>query len=75
MPQDTTVVQMFPYGWKLPNGIVMRETEYAGMAAAANASYWRWINPHAQNAFLRQCARQYTCRLATTSLLPEGFER
>ena len=51
-------MQMFPYGWQLPDGTVMREAEYAGMAAAANASYWRWVNPDVQNAFLRQYARR-----------------
>jgi hypothetical protein len=64
LPQDTAVVQMFPYGWQLPDGTVLREAEYAGMAIATNAGYWRWINPDAQHAFLRQCARwPWTCGL------------
>ena len=49
------MVQLFPYGWQLPDGSVLREAEYAGMAAAANASYWSWVNPDAQNAFFRKC--------------------
>ncbi len=57
-------MQMFPYGWQLPDDTVMREAEYAGMAAASNASYWRWVNPDAQNAFLRQ----YACRFLTCGL-------
>jgi hypothetical protein len=58
LAQDAMVLQLFPYGWQLPDGSVMREAEYAGMAAATNASYWRWINRDAQNAFLRKCARR-----------------
>jgi hypothetical protein len=50
LAQDAMVLQLFPYGWQLPDGSVMRE--------ATNASYWRWINRDAQNAFLRKCARR-----------------
>ena len=60
--QDTTVVQLIPYGWEQPDGSVIREPEYAGMAAAANASYWLWVNPDEQNAFLHRCSgRCSTC--------------
>ncbi len=54
-------MQMFPYGWQLPDGSLMREGLFSGMVAAANASYWRWGNPDVQNAYLRQCA--CNCRL------------
>ena len=49
---------MFPYGWQLPDGSVVREAQFSGMVAVANSSYWRWVNPDVQNAFLRQCARR-----------------
>ncbi len=49
---------MFPYGWQLPDGSVLREAQFSGMVAVANSSYWRWVNTDAQNAFLRQCARR-----------------
>ena len=48
-------MQMFPYGWQLPDGSVLRESVYAGMVAAANASYLHWVSPDERNAFLRKC--------------------
>ena len=52
--QNTTVVQMLPYGWQLPDGSIMRETEYEGMARAANASYFRWMNPFPEHAYFKR---------------------
>ena len=52
--QDTTVIQMFPYGWQLPDGSIMREAFYAGMAEAANATYFRWMNENPQHAYFRR---------------------
>ena len=52
--QDATVVQLIPYGWQLPDGTAMREAVYAGIAHAANASYYRWENPNPQHAFFRR---------------------
>ena len=61
--QDTTVIQMFPYGWQLPDGSIMREAFYSGMAEAANATYYRWMNPYPQHAYLRRFVKP--SRLAT----------
>ena len=54
--QDTTVVQLIPYGWELPDGYVLREADYKGMAKAANSSYFRWINPYPQHAYFKRFA-------------------
>ena len=48
-------MQLFPYGWQIWDGSVLREAEYAGMVAAANASYWRWVNPDEENALFHRC--------------------
>ena len=47
-------MQMLPYGWQLPDGSIMRETEYKGMARAANASYFRWMNPFPEHAYFKR---------------------
>ena len=47
-------MQLIPYGWQLPDGTAMREAVYAGIAHAANVSYYRWENPNPQHAFLRR---------------------
>ena len=49
------MIQLFPYGWKLPDGSVVREQVYSGMAEAANATYLRWINPSVDDAYFRRC--------------------
>ena len=54
--QGATVLQLFPYGWGLPDGSVVREQVYRGMAEAANATYLRWINPDVGNSHFRKCA-------------------
>ena len=53
--QDTTVVQLFPYGWQLPDGSIMREAYFRGMTDATNAPYYRWMNPHPQHACFKRC--------------------
>ena len=53
--QGATVLQLFPYGWKLPDGSVAREQVYSGMAEALHAEYVRWINTDAGDAHFRRC--------------------
>lgn len=53
--QEATILQMFPYGWVLPDGTVLRERVYAGMVHARNASYFNWVNPHENYAYFRRC--------------------
>ena len=49
------MIQLFPYGWQKPgNGEVLREVLYSNMVAAANCSYYHWINNHRGKAFLRK---------------------
>ena len=56
LPQGSTVIQLFPYGWQKPgNGEVLREALYSNMVAATNCSYHRWVNTHREKAFLRKC--------------------
>ena len=55
--QDTTEIQLFPYGWQLPDGSIMREAFYRGMAVATNASYYRWMNENPHHAYFRRFAR------------------
>jgi len=64
--QGATVLQLFPYSWDLPDGSVIREQVYSGMAEAVNATYWRWVNPDVGLAYFRRCA----CRLG---LQPKDF--
>ena len=48
--QGSVALQLFPYGWDLPDGTIMREREYRWIVDAANASYFHWVNPHAHHA-------------------------
>jgi len=54
--QGATVLQLFPYGWDLPDGSVIREQVYSGMAEAVDATYVRWVNTDAGLAYFRRCA-------------------
>ena len=62
-------LQMFPYGWELPDGGVVREGLYKGMALAAGAGYYRWVNPHAHHAYLHQCVHDWP-RVVSGALMP-----
>ena len=59
--QDAVMVQLFPWGWQLqPNrDVMLRDHYYRGMAIAANAAYFSWVNPDAEKAFLK---RYYHCQ-------------
>ena len=58
------MVQLFPWGWRLgkrPGGdagrTIMREHYYRGMAEAALATHFSWVNSDAERAFLKRQAR------------------
>ena len=51
------MVQLFPYGWDLADGSVIRERVYSGIADAVNASYHRWVNMDARSAHFRRRAK------------------
>lgn len=59
--QEATVLQLFPYRWDLPDGSVIRERYYFGMVLARDMSYFRWVNPHAENAYFRRFVTSLTC--------------
>ena len=54
------MLQLFPYGWDLPDSSVIREQVYSGMAEAINATYFRWVNPDVSLAYFRRCG--HACR-------------
>ena len=57
-PQGATVVQLFPYGFGLPDGSVIRERVYSGIADAVHVRYYRWVNQDAFNAHFRRCSHK-----------------
>lgn len=55
------MVQLFPWGWRLGSqvgpgaaGAIAREHYYRGMAEAANATHFSWVNEDAEKAFLHR---------------------
>ena len=48
------MLQLFPYGWQLPSGEVLREGLYSNMTLFKRGNYLRWVNPHPHNAFFRR---------------------
>ena len=48
------VVQLFPYGWRLDSGELIRGDYYANMARASNATHLDWVNPFPHNAYFRR---------------------
>ena len=62
--QGATVLQLFPYGWDLPDGSVLRERVYSGMAEAVNATYVRWVNLDVRNAHFRRRASACISQIA-----------
>ena len=47
-------VQMFPYGWRLPDGSTIRGHNYREIVLASETPYVEWVNPHWQHAFFRR---------------------
>ena len=52
--QGAVVLQLFPFGWALPDGRQRREEIYVNMLDAANCSHHRWVNGRWDHAFLRK---------------------
>jgi hypothetical protein len=50
----TPTVQMFPYGWRLPNGETLRGFNYREIVLASECKYMEWTNTVRENAFLRR---------------------
>ncbi len=48
-------MQLFPYGFDLPDGSIIRERVYSGIADAVHARYYSWVNQDAHNAHFRRC--------------------
>ena len=59
-------MQLFPYGWRLPDGSIMREADYRGMAEAKNATYYSWVNPYPQHGHFRRFEHTSCMAAATT---------
>ena len=48
------VLQLFPFGWRLPGGSQHREEMYSNMVETVNGSYHRWANARWDHAYLRR---------------------
>ncbi len=48
------VIQLLPYGWERPNGIILRGHGFGNMAEAASMHYLTWMNKLPENAVLRE---------------------
>ena len=47
------VLQLLPYGWKRPNGTIVRGHGFGNIAQVAGMHYLTWINTRPEYAFLR----------------------
>ena len=49
-----TCLQMFPYGWRLPDGRTIRGHNYREIVLASETQYLEWVNPRWDHAFFRR---------------------
>jgi hypothetical protein len=52
--RGSVLLELFPYGWRLPNGDLIRGREIKQVVASRQATYLEWVNPYASAAFFRR---------------------
>jgi hypothetical protein len=52
--RGATTMQMFPYGWRLPDKSTLRGFNYREIVLASECPYEEWVNPVRENAFFRR---------------------
>ena len=70
--RGATTLQMYPYGWRLPDKTTLRGYNYREIVLASECPYDEWVNPVRENAFFRRSDYSKTNGWNTTySLHPE----
>ena len=52
--RGATTMQMYPYGWRLPDNTTLRGYNYREIVLASECPYTEWVNPVRENAFFRR---------------------
>lgn len=52
--RGATTMQMFPYGWRLPDNSTVRGFNYREIVYASECPYMEWVNPVREHAFFRR---------------------
>ncbi|KAL4550286.1 hypothetical protein Ndes2526B_g08441 [Nannochloris sp. 'desiccata'] len=52
--RGATTMQLFPYGWRLPDKTTLRGYNYREIVLASECPYDEWVNPVRENAFFRR---------------------
>jgi hypothetical protein len=68
--RGATTMQLFPYGWRLPDGTTVRGYNYREIVYASECAYSEWVNPNRQHAFFRRIDYQKQWNL-TYALHPD----
>jgi len=72
LKRGATTMQMFPYGWRLPDNTTLRGYNYREIVLASECPYDEWVNPVRENVFFRRSDYAKTRGWKTTySLHPE----
>ncbi len=50
------MIQMFPWGWQLPDGTIDRECMFSHQAGAVGALYFHWLNTDRLKGLQPMCA-------------------
>jgi hypothetical protein len=54
MKRGATTMQMYPYGWRLPNNSTVRGYNYREIIYASEGKYIEWVNPSRVNSYFRR---------------------
>ena len=54
MKRGATTMQMYPYGWNLPDKTTVRGYNYREIVYASEGHYFEWVNPKRENAYFRR---------------------
>lgn len=54
MKRGATAMQMYPYGWMLPDNSTVRGYNYREIVYASEGNYFEWVNPIRENAYFRR---------------------
>jgi hypothetical protein len=54
MKRGAVAMQMYPYGWRLPDNSTVRGYNYREIVYASEGKYFEWVNPVRENAYFRR---------------------
>ena len=54
MKGNASTLQLFPYGFRLPGGGILRGANYREIVFASRGSYLEWVNPSSANSYQRR---------------------